>query len=155
MTSQDEKDIESVLKEFDSHPANQIRPILYINQARGRIAGFLENEDHTLEEYVHIVAENYEALSAYLYQLQVVRSKKEWRPLMVKIHQWVYAWLLRKGYLSDEAARLVEQAAEHTALEILLTPFPYDINFDVWVMVATEKNSRRLIARQARALIGS
>jgi hypothetical protein len=155
MVSQNEKEIESVLKQFDPRTAGQIRPIIYVNQARGRISAFLANDSHTLEEYIQIVADNYGELSGYLHQRQVVRSKKHWRPLMIQIHQWGYAWFLRKGYLSQEAALLVEQSAENTALEILLMPFPYDIDFDVWIMVITEKNSRRFLARQEWELIGS
>ena len=100
MDSQNEKAIETVLKHFDPRRANKIRPIIYANLARGRINAFLSNDNHSLEEYIQIVAENYLAMSDYLYQLQVARSRKLWHELMVQIHQWGHAWFQRQGYLS-------------------------------------------------------
>ncbi|MFZ0547045.1 MAG: hypothetical protein WAM60_16490 [Candidatus Promineifilaceae bacterium] len=155
MVSQNEKEIERILHQFDPQTANQIRPIIYDNMDRGRIAAFLANDEHTLEQYIYTVADNYNSLAGRLYQLQIVHSQEHWQPLIAQIQRWLGALFMRKGFLIHEVRALIKQSAECTALDILSLPYPYDVDFDVWVMVITERNSRRLLIRQGRELVGS
>lgn len=138
MVSQDEREIEKILKQFDPQMVKRIRSIIYTNMVGGRIATYMMNDDHTLEQYIQTIANNYRTSSNYLYQLQVCRSEACWQPLLETIHHWVFALFMRKGLSKSEAVDLIQETAENTALKILITLFPYDVSFDVWAFCLTQ-----------------
>lgn len=155
MAVQDEREIEKVLELFERQTAARLRPILYANLVGGRIATYLMNDDHTLEQYVQTVAGNYQASSGYLYQLQVLRDGTCWRPFLEQIQRWVFALFLKKGLSRTEAEALVEKTTENSALKIIITLFPYDVPFNIWAIRLTQIQCCQTLAKMRGIETGS
>ncbi len=132
--SEIEKSLQSLAEEKGEEIAMQIRPILVTNLDRGRVQGFTEGQISRIRDYVSRVAERYELLHDFVYQIQILRSTDVWDPLFNELQTWCFKYLLRKSYNNPSIAN--EENATECAIDasqtIVNAFFPYDVDFDPW-----------------------
>jgi RNA polymerase sigma factor (sigma-70 family) len=112
----------------------QLRPIISVNLARGRVRHFLEGQDEVRPgDYVWRVAEIYGRTRPYVYEVQVVKSEVVWQPLYHKLKRWAVG-LQRSSFHREwfEVEQLAAEGATDAATQIIASHFPYDTEFDAW-----------------------
>lgn len=124
----------------------QIKPILLINLARGRVETFIQGDPDRIPAYVHCVVENFSALHVYLHQLQTEQSSTAWEPLYKRMQTWAYNFFLRKNFYADEHTReIAAECATEAAITLLHAHFPYDTEFDPWAHTLVLHSCRKYI----------
>ncbi len=132
----------------------KIKPILESNLDRGRIFSFIEGNFDLIHNYVSRVADHYENLSAYIFELQVTRSNQVWEPLYRKMQRWVFNYFLKKNFSNDtNTQNIAEECATEAALNILSAYFPYDTDFEPWAYVVVQFACLKYIRKETRASV--
>ncbi len=141
--------LEDVLRGLDSRErtlAKHIRPILEANLQRNRIEYVIAGDLTRVDEYVHCVAENYRKLNGYLRELQVEKSDDAWEPLIERMGQWAFHFLMRSNFAPNASTKeLTGEYATEAAMALLVSHFPYDTEFDPWAHNLVQNICRRKI----------
>lgn len=147
-----EMEIERALKQLSdqgrSDLVTRIRPILYTNRDKGRIARYMDGNPNYIQEYVFRVAENYESQNIYLEKIKIERSTEVWEPLFTEMQKWAYYHLKRKDFngtlVSQENAT---DCATEAAILLLKAHFPYDTDFKPWAHVIVQNACQKFIQK--------
>jgi len=127
----------------------RIRPILYANLGKGRIARYTNGNPGYIREYVFRVAENYEAQNIYLEKIMIERSTEVWEPLFAEMQKWAYYHLKRRDFngtlVTQENAT---DCATEAAILILKAHFPYDTDFKPWAHVIVQNACQKFIQQR-------
>lgn len=124
-----------------------IQQICETNLARNRLTTWLQGDaNRTIEQYVDMIVENYQQVHPYLNLLQEEGDDQSWQELWEKINQWIYNYLLKKGFRrSTETADLAEVYAQEASQALFTSYFPYDVAFERWAYILVLNTCRRLI----------
>ncbi|MFN8597860.1 MAG: RNA polymerase sigma factor [Anaerolineae bacterium] len=153
--------IESNLEQILSAVAQQrgvqfaaaLRPILFANLERGRIDFYLDGQAQAqLHDYVGRVADYYDRLSPYLYNIQQAKSPEVWEALSQTLRQWAYGILWQAPGLIADLNQLAAEYADAAAEKILTAYFPYDTEFEPWAYVLVRNVCRQLLRREHPSL---
>jgi RNA polymerase sigma factor (sigma-70 family) len=134
-TSIREQDIEKAIAPIyaqNIETAKKIREIVNGNIAAGRyqsafIVGF------SVESYVELVFQTYQAEAANVTALQVEKSDEKWQALYTQLAKWAYSYFVRKNFKPGIATMdLAQDQASEACIQILRSPFPYDVSFELW-----------------------
>lgn len=137
--------------------ADAIRPIVFENIERGRDCGWPQNYLTANSElnpcsYVIQVADCYEELSSYLYQIQVEKSTLVWEPLFKEMQLWAYNYLRLKNFLpGKQTFQLAKDCAASAGGLLVNAYFPYDTAFKAWACTIVQNQCKKMIARLLRA----
>lgn len=113
--------------------AEEIKPILSTNLARGRISSEFLSSPVDIHDYVSKLAANFKNLSSHIHQLQVEKNEDVWRELFEQMAKWAYAYLLRKNFRPEQnTVEIAKGCATEASIQILKSHFPYDVEFDLW-----------------------
>ncbi|HNB54717.1 MAG TPA: RNA polymerase sigma factor [Anaerolineales bacterium] len=129
--------LQELVEKKDPSFVATLRSIIRTNLARGRIQSFLkDHENPTPRHYVLRVAEIYENLHPYLYELQTKRSNEVWQALYKRMYQRARRYFIYAGFPESKATQeIAEECAMEAAAQILTTYFPYDVDFAPWMYV--------------------
>ncbi|MBP7998148.1 MAG: RNA polymerase sigma factor [Chloroflexi bacterium] len=145
--------LEAVAQKHGVLFANQIRPIVEANRVKERLDHFLEGDStKTISDYVWLIVEGYLKWHDCVFQIQQVRSDDVWELLAVKIEQWAYHFLVRKGlHPGKETQKIAQDYASEAAVAILQAHFTYDTDLDAWlqqIVIYTCCNQTEIWKRQ-------
>lgn len=145
-----EMEIERALQQLSDQGrqdlAARIRPILYTNRDKGRIARYLDGTLTYIQEYVFRVAENYESQNIYLEKIKIERSTEVWEPLFAEMQKWAYYHLKRKDFNGTLATQEnATDCATEAAILLLKAHFPYDTDFKPWAHVIVQNACQKFI----------
>jgi RNA polymerase sigma factor (sigma-70 family) len=144
-----EHDLRNTLKNLEAQVDQALAPEIYqvlrTNLERNRIAYFLHNcPGSTLDEYVQRVVEIYRRLHPYLYELQEEKSEAAWVALLARMERWAYSYLIKKGFeYSDATRQLAQDYCADASIKLVHARFPYDTEFDPWVVVLLQNICRK------------
>lgn len=150
------REIESVRVLFDISLDEEFSGLLLNliaeNTERGRLARYLDKEvDTSLVQYIRLVIRNYREQHKRVEGLQIGRDSTLWETLYGQVRSWVYDYLCRHGFMPNEGTfRLVDDYTSFTVEELLLSHFPYDIDFDRWARTLAQNTCSKYIARAMR-----
>jgi RNA polymerase sigma factor (sigma-70 family) len=97
------------------------------------------------------VADGYERLSPYLYQLQTLRDESAWSPLLVQMQTWAAAYFARKVHFAPEVtAEIAADCALEAARRMLDAHFPYDTEFAPWAHVLVQNICKKFLQKEHR-----
>jgi RNA polymerase sigma factor (sigma-70 family) len=143
-----EQALASLARARSAELANALRPILFANLDRGRVATFTDGHTGRISEYVRALADRYIALSAFLRELQTQGNSAAWEPLFERMQAWAYNFLLRKGFAATFATQDdALECAMDAALILRDAYFPYDTDFDPWAHVIVQNACRKFMRR--------
>jgi RNA polymerase sigma factor (sigma-70 family) len=124
---------------------------------RGRNSGRVQNYQTANSDlnpcgYVVRVADFYEKLKSYLYQIQVEKSALVWEPLFKEMQLWAYNYLRLKNFSPGKQTFQLAKDCAATAGGLLVNAyFPYDTPFEAWACTIVQNQCKKMIARQMRA----
>ena len=126
----------------------ELRPILHINEQRGRPRRYLQlHPQESIESYILQVAHYYERDGGYLKQIQQQKAPEVWEPLLNKIRQWSYCFLGRWQLEKSTRLRYAVEIAQEAGLQIVRSHYPYDCEFDAWACKITHYASSKYMQR--------
>lgn len=139
LQSQIEETLASIAVQKGEDSVRQVKPILMNNIERKRLDAFLDEDpillDQYVNEYTHKVIEKYNSWHHFIYNLQVERDFSTWSSLSIKLTNIAYKYLRRKNFdNSFHTHEIAEECASKAAEAILTANFPYDIDFEAWIV---------------------
>jgi RNA polymerase sigma factor (sigma-70 family) len=98
------------------------------------------------------VADYYEELHDYVYQIQKDQDPTCWQPLYEKFQQRTSRLLFQKGipYAEIRQSEYHVECAGMAAAELLRARFPYDTEFDPWAEIILQHAVHKFLARRNR-----
>ncbi|MEM7110953.1 MAG: sigma-70 family RNA polymerase sigma factor [Chloroflexota bacterium] len=127
---------------------NQVWPVLQINFDRGRITRWQQVTNKPLDDYVRIVLANFQENQHYLHQLQRARDEAVWAELFTQLKSWAYRYLIQKNFQrNQETYDLAQSYATETAIVLLDSHFPFDLDFTPWAVTLLHHTCNRLMRR--------
>ncbi|MGD8457001.1 MAG: sigma-70 family RNA polymerase sigma factor [Anaerolineales bacterium] len=128
--------LNSLTEEKGMRFVRKVKEIINRNLDRGRVQIFIEGDMDNVNEYVETVANNYENLSPYLYQLQIEGNEEVWKELINKLQKWAYSYFIsRNFYPGKNTFEIAKIQATEAAIKVLNAHFPYDVDFNPWARV--------------------
>ncbi|GAB4146796.1 MAG: hypothetical protein Fur0021_05130 [Candidatus Promineifilaceae bacterium] len=127
----------------------RVTHIVCQNVKRGRFKIFLDaGKDRDLEGYVRYVVGNYRRQRAKVEGLQFERDADLWPVFYRDVEDWVYDYLISRGFVPNEGTfRLVQDYRSFAVEQVLLAHFPYDIPFERWARTVVQHVCRKQIDR--------
>lgn len=126
--------------------ASRIRPILYANWKKGRIARFIDGQPERVGDYVLRVAEYYQAQSVFIEKIKIERSTEVWEPLFSTLRKWAYNHLKRRDFSGTLASEEnATDCATEASILILKAHFPFDTDFKPWAHVIVQNSCQKFI----------
>ncbi|MFZ0547290.1 MAG: RNA polymerase sigma factor [Candidatus Promineifilaceae bacterium] len=155
--------VEEALQSLETGPKQKdvilIRTIIFENLTRGgnpnRLQNYLQAHPGTTPcDYVFRVADYYEDLNGYLYEVQEKKSNLVWEPLFVQLQWWAYNFLRKKDFPNGgKTFQLAKDCAADAGGELVKAYFPYDTSFEAWACTIVQNHCRKAVARLLRARI--
>lgn len=103
------------------------------NLKAGRIPSDLLVSADVLEDYIKVLVRTYQAESAYVHLLQEEKNGPAWQQLSEQLAKWAYVYLCRKHFQPGaETMELAKEQASEACVQMLKSPFPYDVSFALW-----------------------
>jgi RNA polymerase sigma factor (sigma-70 family) len=113
----------------------QVKPILINNLEKRRVETYIGKKNGLLEDYIQKVIEKYELWHNYLHNIQVERDYFLWSQLLQKLTGIAFSYLRRKNFFNSFTThQIAEDCASKAAEAILNAQFPYDIDFEPWIV---------------------
>lgn len=127
----------------------RVTHIICENVKRGRFKISLDaGRERDLEGYVRYVVGNYQRQCAKVEGLQVERDSDLWQPFYEDVKDWVYDYLISRGFVPNEGTfRLVQDYRSFAVEQLMLAHFPYDIPFERWARTVVQHVCRKQIDR--------